>query len=79
MKNEAQHATIKALESELAIAKAAAERYNKVREVWEAMNEEQIKKWWDGDLFEKLDNFVERGRDAVRVKEKSKEDVGEGT
>lgn len=48
-------------------------RYNEVREVWEAANEEQIGSFWDGDLFDVLDSYVEGGRDAVRMKLERKE------
>ena len=50
-KSAAQQASITAMQCELEIAQAAAVRYNEVREVWEATNEEQIDMWWEGDLF----------------------------
>ena len=63
----AQRGTIAALEAKLATAEAAAERYNEVREVFEATNEERIGNWWDTELFEQIDNYVQGGRDVVEL------------
>jgi hypothetical protein len=66
-----QQAAMTALQTKLAIAEAAAESYDKVREVWEAANEDASDSLWDGELFFQLDNFVEMGREAVRMKERN--------